>query len=125
MHEDAPIVMPGQREAPTPGRPLKKDGKALWARAWSLANTWLSPQTDIELLLLTCEALDERAALRSAVLANPADRFLRQSLRSLEKQLLDSLGQLGFTPTDRARLGVAEVKIEDDLETFRREQGSA
>jgi hypothetical protein len=122
--KDAPVTLPGQREAPKPARVLKRDGKGLWERAWSLAHTWLSPQTDIDLLLLTCEALDERAELRKAVLADPADVRLRQALRSLEKQLLDSLGQLGFTPTDRARLGHAEVKIQDDLEKFREEQGA-
>jgi hypothetical protein len=97
----------------------------LWTRAWSLANTWLSPQTDIEVLLLTCEALDERTELRKLVAADPADRFARGSLRALNKEILDTLGRLGFTPTDRARLGVAEVKVEDDLEKFRREQGIA
>jgi phage terminase small subunit len=123
MDKDAPIVMPGQRTPPKPPRSLGKDGKQLWDRAWSLAHTWLSPQTDLDLLLLTCEALDEREALRKLVMAGDADRFDRGALRALDKQIVDSLGSLGMTPTDRARLGVAEVKIEDDLEAFRREQG--
>jgi hypothetical protein len=125
MDKPAPVTIPGQVEAPKPPRPLKVEGMKLWTRAWSLANTWLSPQTDIEVLLLTCEALDERTELRKLVAADPADRFARGSLRALNKEILDTLGRLGFTPTDRARLGVAEVKVEDDLEKFRREQGIA
>lgn len=125
MAEDAPIVMPGQRETPEPPRSLKRDGRGLWDRAWSLAHTWLSPQTDIDHLLMTCEALDERAELRKLVAASPEDRFLRGSLRQVNKEVLDGLSALGFNPTDRARLGVAEVKVEDDLESFRREQGIA
>jgi len=125
MDKDAPVTLPGQRTPPKPPRPLKKDGLGLWNRAWALAHTWLSPQTDIDHLLLVCESLDERAELRKLVLAQPDERFLRQSLRAVNKEVLDGLSALGFNPTDRSRLGVAEVKVEDDLEAFRREQGIA
>lgn len=124
MAEDAPVILPGQRTPPKPPRPLKKDGLGLWARAWALAHTWLSPQTDLDHLLLVCEALDERADLRKLVAASPDDRFLRSSLRQVNKEVLDGLSALGFNPTDRSRLGVGEVKVEDDLEAFRREQGA-
>lgn len=123
MDKDAPIILPGQRTPPKPPRALKRDGKGLWDRAWSLAHTWLSPQTDIDMLLVTCEALDEREVLRKLVMGGEADRFDRAALRQLDKQINDSLGLLGFTPTDRSRLNIAEVKVEDDLEAFRREQG--
>lgn len=124
MDKDAPVVLPGQKQPPPPPRKLNKDGAELWKRAWSLAHTWLSPQTDVDYLLIVCEALDERASLRKLVLAAPDDRFLRSSLRQVNKEVLDGLSALGFNPTDRSRLGVGEVKVEDDLEAFRREQGA-
>lgn len=123
MDVDAPVILPGQKEPPKPARPLKKDGLGLWTRAWSLANTWLSPQTDVDYLLMVCEALDERAELRKLVAASPEDRFLRSSLRGVNKEVLDGLAALGFNPTDRSRLGVGEVKVEDDLEALKRELG--
>lgn len=123
MDKDAPILLPGQVEPPKPPRPLKKDGLGLWRRAWSLAHTWLSPQTDVDHLLIVCEALDERAELRALVGRFPEDRFLRGSLRQVNKEVLDGLSSLGFNPTDRSKLGVAEVKIEDDLEALRQETG--
>ena len=44
----------------------------------------------------------------------------RSGLRALDKQITDRLQLLGFTPADRTRLGVAEVRVEDDLEAFRK-----
>jgi hypothetical protein len=37
-------------------------------------------------------------------------------LRELEKSIYSNLSLLGFTPTDRSRLGVAEVKKMSKLE---------
>jgi hypothetical protein len=44
---------------------------------------------------------------------NPKDR---RGLRELEKSIYSNLSLLGFTPTDRSRLGVAEVKKMSKLE---------
>jgi len=49
-------------------------------------------------------------------MADPADRKLNMSLLETEKLLQSGLGLLGFTPTDRSRLGVAEVKAKSKLE---------
>jgi hypothetical protein len=43
-------------------------------------------------------------------------------LRDLERQLVANLSLLGFTPTDRSRLGVAEVKKISKLEVLREQQ---
>jgi hypothetical protein len=110
---------------PTPPRPLGTDGAALWERAWKAGRTWMSDQSDVDVLLLLCESLDERSALRAVVLEEGGWRE-RSALRALDKQIIDKLQLLGFTPSDRARLGVAEVKADDDLEAYRKRQtGSA
>ena len=49
-------------------------------------------------------------------MGDPADRKLNMSLLETEKLLQTGLGLLGFTPTDRSRLGVAEVKAKSKLE---------
>jgi hypothetical protein len=43
----------------------------------------------------------------------------RKALRDLDRQLVANLSLLGFTPTDRSRLGVAEVKRQSKLEELR------
>jgi hypothetical protein len=90
----------------------------LWNRAWDAARHWLSPQTDIEALLIVAEQLDERVALRSKVLAEGSAED-RRSLRELDKQVMSGLSILGFTPTDRSRLGLAEVKAATKLDELR------
>jgi len=104
-------------EVPEPSRPLASPGLTLWERAWRHGAAWIA-QTDTELLLLVCEALDERQSLRQVVL-DTGDPSQRQQLRLLEKQIASGLGQLGFTPAERTRMGVAEVRAVSALEQVR------
>ena len=100
---------------PEPERPLGTYGRKLWDRIWSNGINWISPVTDTELLLMTCEMIDERWNLRVRVMTdnNPKDR---RGLREIDRQIVSNLGLLGFTPSDRSRLGVAEVKKMSKLE---------
>lgn len=121
--EGSLTVMPTSRTAPKPPRPLGPLGMDFWERTWDAGYVWMSPSSDIDMLLLACELLDERAALREEVLAE-GDWRQRSALRAMDKQLIDIYSLLGFSPTDRTRLGVAEVRVEDDLEAFRRRHSS-
>jgi P27 family predicted phage terminase small subunit len=96
---------------PEPLRRLEESGLELWRRVWGMGSNWISPNTDIDLLMMVCEQFDERDQLRDYVLTNSDDcRFERSALRELEKSIRSNLSLLGFTPTDRMKLGVAEVK---------------
>lgn len=116
------IPLEAASETPEPMRPLGSAGQALWDRSWEAGRNWLSPKTDIETLLIICEQLDERVALRIQVITqgDPTDR---KALRELDKQILGGMSILGFTPTDRARMGLAEVKAVSTLEKLRRKNG--
>ncbi len=114
-------VMPGVVEAPEPVRPLGEAGAELWERVWSSGQGWVSPDTDIHLLQLTCELVDERVELREIVRATGEWRD-RTALRSLDSQIVSNFSLLGFTPADRTRLGVAQVKAESKLEHMRRKR---
>lgn len=109
---------------PDPPRPLGAAGGALWERAWGHGRAWMA-ETDAELLMLTCEQLDERQALRLKVLRE-GDWRERAALRALDKAVQDGLSMLGFTPTDRTRMGVAEVTVRSKLDDIanRRSQRS-
>ena len=113
--QSAIMLIPQATKPPEPARPLLKYGQELWDRVWESGINWISPNTDLEILLMTCELIDERWNLRVRVMTdnNPKDR---RGLRELDKQIVSNLGLLGFTPSDRSRLGVAEVKKMSKLE---------
>mgnify|MGYP006271637459 CR=1 FL=1 len=92
-------------------------GLDFWALAWSAG--WLNIVSDQTLATIVAEQISEREQLREKVLAesNPRDR---SALRELEKQLVSNLGQLGFSPAERARLGLAEVEKESKLDELLR-----
>jgi len=112
------VLLPSAYDIPEPSRKLFPPGLELWERVWGMGQTWISPTTDVDLLLMTCELLDERSQLRAQVINNnrPDER---KALRDLDRQLVANLSLLGFTPTDRSRLGVAEVKRQSKLEELR------
>ena len=106
-------------EIPEPSRQLFEAGREMWDRVWSMGQNWISPQSDIELLLMTCELIDERVRLRTDVWNGKGDWHDRKALRDLERNIVNNLSLLGFTPTDRSRLGVAEVKARSKLEELK------
>lgn len=120
--------------SPEPVRALGRVGRAMWDSAWENAGAWLA-RTDMETLQLVCEQLDERSILRAQVLSGErgldgkptgvADWRARLALRQLDVQILAGLSVLGFTPTDRSRLGVAEVARVDKLDQLRRRSSGA
>jgi hypothetical protein len=111
------IALPMAEQVPEPPRPLGPEGIKLWNRIWENGKTWISPVSDIELVLLMCESMDERTQLRLTVLRG-SDWRDRVALRSLESQLVSMISALGMNPTDRSRLGVAEVKAKGKLEAL-------
>lgn len=117
------VALPMVEDPPDPLRPLGPDGLALWARTWTSGRAWLA-STDADLVQLAAEALDERVALRVAVLADPSDWRARAGLRALDAQVSGYLAALGFTPTDRARMGVAEVREVSKLDALRHRQAA-
>lgn len=90
----------------------------MWDRVWTSGAVWISPATDIEAVQLLAETVDERAALRVIVMSGEGDWRDRPQLRLLDDSIRRFLSALGFTPTDRTRLGVGEVRQQSALETL-------
>ena len=99
-----------------PLTPLGEAGQRLWDLVFDEGELWISPRTDVAWLQVVCELLDRRDVLKQEWMADPADRKLNMSLLETEKLIQSGLSLLGFTPTDRSRLGVAEVKAKSKLE---------
>jgi hypothetical protein len=115
------IVLPAATTMPAPPRPLGHWGTELWERIWSMGMTWVSPISDIDLFMMICEMIDERVQLRTQVLRDNRTED-RRALRQLDSQIMQGLSLLGFSPTDRSRLGIAEVKRMSKLEELRANQ---
>lgn len=113
--EGSMVVLEAADGIPEPPRPLLQAGTDLWERVWSAASNWISPKTDLELLLMTCEMVDERWNLRIKVMQSNNMQMARR-LDNLSRLIVSNLSLLGFTPSDRSRLGVAEVRAKSALE---------
>ena len=121
--ENSVVLLQQVEETPEPPRPLLKYGHDLWDRVWGMGATWVSDRTDLELLTMTCEMVDERWNLRVKVMQTD-DATMRRGLRELDRQIVSNLSLLGFTPSDRSRLGVAEVKAKSKLEELMERRAS-
>ena len=112
----ATITLMPVSEIPEPPRPLLQSGLDMWHRAWTIEKTWISSRTDIDFLTIVCEQMDERDILRAYVLDNIEAWHERSALRELEKTIQKNLSLLFFTPADRQKAGLTEVKAKTKLE---------
>lgn len=99
-----------------PLRPLGPAGLKLWSDVFSAGETWISPQSDTQLLQMVCEQIDRRTELLEQLDEARFERPFHMTILDLEKQISSNLGLLGLTPTDRTRMGVAEVQKNNKLE---------
>jgi hypothetical protein len=105
-----------------PHQPLEWAGMLLWNRVFGVGQTWISPQTDVELLLLTCKQLDRQIVLERAFVEKPDDFHIHRQLLDLESAIVNNLGKLGLTVDARSKLGLAEIKAETKMEQLRKRQ---
>lgn len=112
---NAVIALPMAEGIPDPPDDLGLDGRRLWARAWNEAITWVSPHSDMESVEQTCRLVDDitHARERYRATRDPGDM---RALIAAQKLLQESLSLLGFDPTARSRLGLAEVKAVSTLD---------
>jgi P27 family predicted phage terminase small subunit len=121
-----------------PAAPPGLEGKGLesWNRLWDAGKAHLSARADYVLMEQLCWALDEKHELRCWLAEDRMNRSWYTTANGqtvthpsvkrteqLDAQCTSWLAQLGFTPSDRARLGLLEVRTPDELDDFRRRQG--
>ena len=92
-------------------------GRELWSQVWAEGLTWISPATDLAEVVEACRIADDLSVARERFRATrePADARM---VATLSKSFTEALSALGFNPTARSRLGVAEVKRASALETL-------
>jgi hypothetical protein len=99
-----------------PIRPLGVVGKQFWDSVFGAGELWISIKTDTQLVQMACELLDRREVLRDAWASNPTDRPTNMSLLETEKQIINAFSLMGFSPSDRTRLGLVSAKTKSKLE---------
>lgn|GEM_PF-6020566 len=102
---------------------LKAKGREFWDSVCDQAN-WVWVGVDDTLICLTAEPLDERQELRELMEQEPDDTRLREALRQLDKQLVTNLSLIGFTPSDRSRLGLVEARAKTKLDELMERRAS-
>jgi hypothetical protein len=60
--------------------------------------------------------MDRRQHLINYWRSDPTDKNLLMRLSEIERSIASNLGQMGFTPSDRSRLGLAEIKAKSKLQ---------
>ena len=88
---------------------LGVEGKRVWDNCWSMAITWLSPDSDLQAVINAARLADDLNAARTRFHAT-LDSADGRLVATLSKSFTDALTSLGFDPVSRSRLGVAEVK---------------
>jgi P27 family predicted phage terminase small subunit len=131
---DAPLPGEGLVAAdsvPTPPD-LGDAGLDLWERVWTAGRSWLSLDVDYPLIVMLCQAQDEAEEIRRLLVSGEEERFyvvgngqkvtspLVSQLKDLRVQITAWLSSLGYSPTDRSRLGVGEVRQTDALDELQR-----
>ena len=131
---DAPIPGEGVTvDGSIPKPPvLGQDGLDLWISIWTAGQNWLSPKSDVQLVTMLCQAFDEAEEIRRGIAIGEIKRFyvvgngqqvthpLVNQLKDLRVQITSWLSALGFSPTDRAKLGLVEVRQHDPLDELPR-----
>lgn len=124
-HGSPLTVLPSVAKAPTLDDVALDGQGVVQALLDAGISAWVGT-TDRPLLGLLAEALDERRGIKALLAERPVSDDIkalaqwygtqRKDLRDLEKQITTWFSLLGLTPSDRTRLGVAEVKTRSVLE---------
>jgi P27 family predicted phage terminase small subunit len=105
---------------------LSDEGAKMWTDVRSMA-PWIA-NTDGKLLIELCEKMDKKYLLKEKLAASDFVLYTDKGyayanplfgmLNTVENDIVKLLSLLGLTPTDRSKLGVAEVKAKGKLEAL-------
>ena len=107
-------------------------GAQLWGEVWQAGRRHMSDKHDAILVTLLVEKMQDRRKIRDWLGTDPNNRWYTtangqtvshpsvKQIEQMDAQITAWLSMLGFSPSDRARLGLAEVRVANELDQFRR-----
>ena len=117
---------------PKPPVGLGKVGVAYWGILWSAGRRHLSELHDTPLMTRLCSNFEKIAQLEAwlgsdverrwyvspngQIVTHPAVK----QIEHLDAQCTAHLSLMGFSPSDRARLGLAEIRVANELDAYRK-----
>jgi P27 family predicted phage terminase small subunit len=114
-------------DRPVAPRGLQRRGRLEWRKIWE-SGPWLYPAQDYAWIEQICRAYDDIDTFRKRVAddglvvtgyaGQPVAHPLVSEIRKCEETIRKCLSIIGYSPTDRARLGLAEVKKETALQEY-------
>jgi P27 family predicted phage terminase small subunit len=122
------VAIPGSKSVvPRAPQGLARKGRTEWVKVWT-AGFWLKEDQDYHWVEQIVRAYDDIVAYREKIdevglivtgyngqdAANP----LIAEIRKCEATIRACLSVLGFSPTDRAKLGIMESKARNALEDY-------
>lgn len=118
-------------DIPKPPATLDPCGAAYWSMFWDGGRRHLSERHDSPIVEKLCVAIQEVAAIDAWIGGDVMRRFyetangqlvthpLVKQKTELNAQITAWLSLIGFTPSDRARLGLAEIRVANELDQYR------
>lgn len=122
----------GSPDVPEIPETLMDPGRELWVQVWTAGRQWLAVEVDRLTISLLCEAFDEYSEMRDLLRSGEVPRIYTTSngtlvthpyvsqMKELRAQMTAWMSSLGFSPADRARLGLAEVRVRDELDELQK-----
>jgi P27 family predicted phage terminase small subunit len=121
---------------PEPPASLGQVGVAYWGILWTAGRRHLSELHDTPLMSRLCSNFDKIAELENwlgsdverrwytspngQIVTHPAVKQIDQ----MDAQNTAWMSLMGFTPSDRARLGLAEIRVANELDQFRKRKAN-
>ena len=115
-----------KRRLPKVPAHLKQHGKSEWFKLWDTGKNWLRPHEDYRQVEMICRSYDDIDAM-TKVIEGPAEggggfmienyahvmvaNPLYAEIAKRQMLILNCLERLGFSPTARRKLGIADLKI--------------
>lgn len=126
----AAVAVTSNRRVPPAPRGLGPRGKLEWHKVWS-AGFWLKEDQDYHWVEMIVRAYSDIEVYRKQVeqdglitkgyAGQDAAHPLIKEIRNCEATIQKCLSILGFSPTDRARLNLADLRVENEFLRFQRE----
>lgn len=105
---------------------LRARGQVEWAKIWESGSAWLHPDQDYPWIEQIARAWDDIETFRAVVehdglvqtgsQGQPVAHPLIAEIRRCEDTIRKCLSVIGFSPSDRARLGLAELQRQSKLQ---------